>query len=56
MPVNYHTPTPEQLLPVAGVTLGTAAGRIKNWSRDDVILLSLSEGSRASGVFTRNRF
>jgi glutamate N-acetyltransferase/amino-acid N-acetyltransferase len=56
MPVNYHPPTPEQLLPVAGVTLGTAAGRIKNWSRDDVILVSLDQGSRASGVFTRNRF
>ena len=26
MPVNYHPPTPEQLLPVAGVALGTAAG------------------------------
>jgi glutamate N-acetyltransferase/amino-acid N-acetyltransferase len=56
MPVNYHPPTPEQLLPVAGVTLGTAAGRIKNWSRDDVILVSLDQGSRAAGVFTRNRF
>jgi len=56
MPVNYHPPTPEQLLPVAGVMLGTAAGRIKNWSRDDVILVSLDQGSRAAGVFTRNRF
>ena len=56
MPVNYHPPTPEQLLPVAGVALGTAAGRIKNWSRDDVVLLSLDPGSRAAGVFTQNRF
>ena len=56
MPVNYLPPTPEQLLPVAGVTLGTAAGRIKNWSRDDVVLVSLDPESRAAGVFTRNRF
>ncbi|MEP6998398.1 MAG: bifunctional glutamate N-acetyltransferase/amino-acid acetyltransferase ArgJ [Betaproteobacteria bacterium] len=56
MPVNYHPPTPEQLLPVAGLTLGTAAGRIKNWSRDDVVLIGLDARSRAAGVFTQNRF
>src|SRR5690348_1122221 len=56
MPVNYLPPTDEQLLPAAGLALGTAAGRIKNWSRDDVILVSLDPGSRAAGVFTQNRF
>lgn len=56
MPVNYMTPTPEQLLPIAGVALGTAAARIKNWSRDDLLLVSLAPGSRGAGVFTRNRF
>ena len=56
MPVNYMTPTPEQLLPVAGVALGTAAARIKNWSRDDLLLVSLAPGSRGAGVFTQNRF
>ena len=30
MPVNYTPPLPEQLLPVAGAVLGTAAARIKN--------------------------
>jgi glutamate N-acetyltransferase/amino-acid N-acetyltransferase len=56
MPVNYTPPRPEQLLPVAGVTLGTAAARIKNWSRDDLLLVSLASGTRAAGVFTQNRF
>jgi glutamate N-acetyltransferase/amino-acid N-acetyltransferase len=56
MPVNYTPPTPEQLLPVAGVLLGTAAAGIKKWARDDVLLVSMAPGTRASGVFTQNRF
>ena len=56
MPVNYAAPPSEQLLPVAGVALGTAAARIKNWSRDDLLLVSFAPGSRGAGVFTRNRF
>src|ERR1700686_2424014 len=56
MPVNYTPPTPEQLLPVPGVTLGTAPVRIKNWSRDDLLLVSLAAGTQAAGVFTQNRF
>jgi glutamate N-acetyltransferase/amino-acid N-acetyltransferase len=56
MPVNYTPPTPEQLLPVRGVTLGTAAAGIKRWTRDDVLLMTLSPDSRAAGVFTQNRF
>src|SRR5258706_14677724 len=56
MPVNYTPPTPEQLLPVAGAALGRAALRIKNWSRDDLLLVSLAAGTQAAGVFTQNRF
>jgi glutamate N-acetyltransferase/amino-acid N-acetyltransferase len=56
MPVNYMTPTPEQLLPVAGVALGTAAASIKKWARDDLLLVSLAPGSRGAGIFTQNRF
>jgi len=56
MPVNYLPPTPEDMLPVGGVSLGTAAAHIKNWSRDDVVLIGLDPGSRAAGVFTQNRF
>src|SRR4029077_13342403 len=56
MPVNYTPPTPEELLPVAGVALGTASARIKSWSRADLLLVSLAPGTRAAGVFTQNRF
>ena len=56
MPVNYQPPTPEQLLTVPGVTLGSAAARIKNWSRPDLLLVSLAPGTQAAGVFTQNRF
>lgn len=56
MPVNYAPPTPEQLLPVSGVALGTAPARIKNWSRADLLLVSLAPGTHAAGIFTQNRF
>jgi glutamate N-acetyltransferase/amino-acid N-acetyltransferase len=56
MPVNYTPPTADQLLPVPGIALGTAAARIKNWDRDDVLLVVAEPGTVASGVFTQNRF
>jgi glutamate N-acetyltransferase/amino-acid N-acetyltransferase len=56
MPVRYVPPTPEQLLPVPGVALGTAAAGIKSWQRDDVLLAVFDPGTTAAGVFTQNRF
>ncbi len=56
MPVRYTPPTNDDLLPVPGVTLGTAAGRIKKWERDDVLLVAFAPGTTAAGVFTTNRF
>jgi glutamate N-acetyltransferase/amino-acid N-acetyltransferase len=56
MTVNYTPRRPEELYVVPGVALGTAAAHIKNWSRDDLLLVSLAEGTQAAGVFTRNRF
>jgi glutamate N-acetyltransferase/amino-acid N-acetyltransferase len=56
VPVNYSPPTADSLLPVAGVRLGTAAARIKNWDRDDVVLVACDAGTVAAGVFTQNRF
>jgi glutamate N-acetyltransferase/amino-acid N-acetyltransferase len=56
MPVRYTPPSPSDLLPVPGVRLGTAAAKIKNWQRDDVLLAALDEGTVAAGVFTQNRF
>ena len=56
MPVNYVPPTAEALLPVPGVTLGATAARIKNWARDDCLLVLCEPGTVAAGVFTQNRF
>jgi glutamate N-acetyltransferase/amino-acid N-acetyltransferase len=56
MSVNYTPPTAESLLPVPGIALGTAAARIKDWSRDDVVLIAAEPRTVAAGVFTRNRF
>jgi glutamate N-acetyltransferase/amino-acid N-acetyltransferase len=56
MPVNYPPSVLDPLLPVPGVTLGTAAARIKNWSRPDLLLVSLAPGTVAAGVFTQNHF
>jgi len=56
MPVRYTPPTADSLLPVQGVALGTAAGRIKDWQRDDVLLVVCEPGTLAAGVFTQNRF
>jgi len=56
MPVRYTPPTAESLLPVAGVALGATAAKIKNWTRDDVLLVVCEPGTSAAGVFTQNRF
>jgi glutamate N-acetyltransferase/amino-acid N-acetyltransferase len=55
MPVNYATPAPEALLPVAGVRLGTAEAGIRKMDRRDLTLVEFAPGSRAAGVFTQNR-
>jgi glutamate N-acetyltransferase / amino-acid N-acetyltransferase len=56
MAVNYAPPTADSLLPVPGITLGTAAAKIKAWDRDDLLLVVAEPGTVASGVFTQNRF
>ena len=56
MPVNLPLPVADQLLPVAGVRLGTAEAGIRKVGRRDLTLLELAPGSRAAGVFTLNRF
>ena len=55
MPVNYATPAPEALFPVAGVRLGTAEAGIRKKDRRDLTLVEFAPGSRAAGVFTQNR-
>lgn len=56
MPVNYATPAPDLLFPVAGVRLGVAEAGIRKANRRDLTLIELAPGSRVAGVFTRNRF
>jgi len=56
MPVNYATPAPDQLFPVAGVRLGVAEAGIRKANRRDLTLIELAPGSRVAGVFTQNRF
>ena len=56
MPVNYATPAPEALFPVAGVRLGTAEAGIRKKDRRDLTVIEFAPGSRAAGVFTQNRF
>ncbi len=56
MPVNYQTPAPEVLFPVAGVRLGVAEAGIRKANRRDLTLLALDPGCRVAGVFTENRF
>ena len=56
MAVNLRTPKAADLLPVAGVRLGVTEAGIRKANRRDLTVIELAEGSRAAGVFTRNRF
>ncbi len=56
MPVNLSAPVAAQLLPVAGVSLGTAEAGIKRAARRDLLVIRLDEGANVAGVFTTNRF
>ena len=56
MPVNLSTPVAAQLLPVAGVSLGTAEAGIKRAERKDLLVIKLDDGATVAGVFTTNRF
>ncbi|MBL8413024.1 MAG: bifunctional glutamate N-acetyltransferase/amino-acid acetyltransferase ArgJ [Propionivibrio sp.] len=56
MTVNFTTPTPEALFPVAGIRLGLAEAGIRKLDRRDLTLLALDAGCTVAGVFTQNRF
>jgi len=47
---------PDNLLPIAGIRLGTAAAGIKYPDRQDLLLIEISEGSHSAAVFTQNAF
>jgi glutamate N-acetyltransferase/amino-acid N-acetyltransferase len=56
MPVNYVTPAPEALHPVAGIRLGVTAAAIRKPDRPDLTVIALDAGASVAGVFTQNRF
>ena len=56
MPVNFATPAPEALFPIAGIRLGLAEAGIRKVDRRDLTLLALDAGCTVAGVFTQNRF
>ena len=56
MPVNLPAVDEKSLHPVQGVRLGYAEAAIKKADKKDLLIVSLDEGSRVAGVFTRNRF
>jgi glutamate N-acetyltransferase / amino-acid N-acetyltransferase len=56
MPVNYTPAVAANLYPIDGVVLGCAQAGIRKANRFDLTLITLAQGSRVAGVFTRNRF
>ncbi len=56
MPVCYTPSTVDDVLPVPGVRLGAVAAQIKNWQRNDVLMIECVPGTTAAAVFTQNRF
>lgn len=54
MAVNLKEP--ENLIPVAGIKLGTTNSGIRYQGRDDLLVMELAEGTRSATVFTRNAF
>jgi len=56
MPVNLKPLTIDSISPVNGISLGTAKAHIKKPNRKDLLLVTIAEGSKVSGVFTQNVF
>jgi glutamate N-acetyltransferase/amino-acid N-acetyltransferase len=56
MPVKLTAPQAASLLPVRGIKLGFSKAHVRKPDRKDVLVMTLAEGSRVAGVFTKNRF
>ena len=56
MAVNLVAPDRSSLHAVAGVELGWAEAGIRKTNRKDLLLVRVTAGATAAGVFTRNRF
>ncbi len=55
-PMAVNLPPLTQLLPIAGVRVGTACAGIKQTERDDLSLFEFCPGTTHAAVFTRNAF
>ncbi len=56
MPVNLQAPVAADLLPVAGIAIGTTSAGVRKASRQDLTVFRLDEGTCVGAVFTQNRF
>jgi glutamate N-acetyltransferase/amino-acid N-acetyltransferase len=56
MPVNLKPLTADSIFPIKGLSLGIAKAHIKKPNRKDLLLVTIAEGSKVSGVFTQNAF
>ena len=56
MPVNLKPLTIDSIFPIKGISLGIAKAHIKKPNRKDLLLVTIAEGSKVSGVFTQNAF
>ena len=56
MPVNLKALTIDSIFPIKGISLGIAQAHIKKPNRKDLLLVTIAEGSKVSGVFTQNAF
>ena len=56
MPVNYQTPAPEALHPVAGIRLGVAAAGIRKKDRKDLTVIAVDAGASVAGYLRRTVF
>ena len=46
----------QPLPPIPGIRLSAVPARIKNWQRDDLLLIEIAEGASVSATFTQNAF
>ncbi len=56
MPVNLKPLAIDSIFPIKGISLGIAKAHIKKPNRKDLLLMTIAEGSKVSGVFTQNAF
>ena len=56
MAVNYILPEAKNLLPIAGLKLGSTQAHVRKPNRRDMMVLALDVGATVAGVFTHNRF